>query len=58
MLAHEQRQGQQCTKLIISGSNQVEVMQSNPDDTQNVHKSQINRRKIYNFDQVFPPDQQ
>ena len=31
-------------------------MQSNQDDTQTVHKSQINRRKIYNFDQVFTPD--
>lgn len=32
-------------------------MQSNPDDPQNVHPSQKNRRKIYNFDQVFTPDQ-
>ena len=55
VLPHEQRQGFKCTKLSITGSNQVEVMQSKADDSEQM-KSQINRRKIYNFDQVFTPD--
>ena len=33
-------------------------MQNNQDESHTVHKSQMNRRKIYNFDQVFAPDQQ
>lgn len=56
VLPHEERQGQKCSKLIMSDNKQVEVLQGNVDESQQFHKSQTNRRKIYNFDQVFTPD--
>lgn len=63
MLGHEMSQGHEATKVLINGENQIEVHHNpNNDESQlkqmNMTGSNFNgRRKIYNFDQVFTPEQ-